>query len=67
MSGGGGGHIIRGRLRAAAETSSVREQLGPLKLAKLDAVLSKSDGDWTHPETRFVGRCIMEAYEAYED
>ena len=66
MSGGGGAHIIRGRARALAETESVQSQLGPLKLAKLQAILAKADGDWTHIETRFVIRCVLEAYEAYE-
>ncbi len=67
MSGGSGGPIIiKKKLREAAETSAVRDELGPRRLAKLDAVLAKSDGDWSHSETKFVGRCIMDAYEAYE-
>lgn len=63
MSGGGGGVIIRNKLRAAAETSAVQDHCNPTKKAKLNEILAKSDGDWTDDETHFVDRRIMEAYD----
>jgi len=63
MSGGGGGVIIRNRLRAAAETSSVQDHVHPAKKPKLLEILAKSDGDWSDDETHYVNRRIMEAYD----
>ncbi len=68
MSGGGGGVIIiRQKLRAAAQTETLQEQLGPIKRTKLQAIIAKIDDDWSGPETRFVARCILDAVEAYEE
>lgn len=66
MSGGGGGPIIIRKFRAAAELETVQEQLGPIRRSKLLAILAKDDEDWTHLEARFVWRCVMDAYEAFE-
>jgi hypothetical protein len=64
----GGGHIIiRRNKRAAAELETVQEQLGPNKKAKLLAILAKDEADWTPKESKFVGHCIQDAEESYEE
>lgn len=63
MGGNSGPIIIRGKLRAAAETSAVQEHVHPSKLSKLLTILDKSDADWSDDETHFVNRRVMEAYD----
>jgi len=61
----GGGHvIIRGKLRAAAETNVVKDNVPFNKVSKLELILAKADGDWTDDETHFVRHCIGVAYDA---
>lgn len=64
MSGGGGGVIIiRSRLRAAASDSSVQDNLDSIRRGKLNAILSKPDGEWTDYETHYVANCIIVAHD----
>lgn len=63
MGGNSGGIIIQRRLRDAAADSVVQDHCHPGKLARLNEILAKSDGTWTHDETHFVMRRIMEAYD----
>jgi hypothetical protein len=66
MSGGAGPIIIRRNMRVLADSGSVKDQLGPRKRAKLEAVLAKAEEDWTHREEKFVLDCVGDALEAYE-
>jgi len=67
MSGGGGGIIIRNRIAEAVDCGSVKDQLGPIKQAKLEALLSQNPQDWTLAQALFVLRCIRDAIEAYDE
>lgn len=63
----GGGHIIlRNAIAPVASMGTVQDQLGPMKLAKLETILSTPTADWSFPETYFVIKCIRDALEAYE-
>ncbi len=66
MSGGGGGIIIRKKLKAALETNSVLDQLGPSKKARAQALVAQDSDNWSNADAYFALRCIKDAYEDYE-
>lgn len=63
MSGGGGGVIIRNRIRDTASDSAVLDHCHPNKRAKLEEILAKSTADWTDEDFHFVMRRIAEAHD----
>lgn len=58
----GGGHIIiRSAVKQAASVDTVKANLSPGACSKLDAILNKSEADWTHFELAEVLFWIGEA------
>lgn len=50
----------------AADSETIKDQLGPLKRAKLEAILARNAAEWSHEEFHFLLRCIREAHESFE-
>lgn len=64
----GGGHIIiRSSVAKAADLGSIKDQLGPLKRAKLDSILFKPSHQWRSKEFKFVMNAIHDAHDAYDE
>lgn len=67
MSGGSGGPIIiKPRLAVLGGLDSVKDQLGPLKRAKLEGLLAGNPEEWTLQDAKFVLHCIRDALISYE-
>lgn len=63
MSGGGGGIIIRNKLKGLFSDPLVSGVITGARRAKLDTIIARDEGTWTDQEVHFLIRCEAEAYD----